>query len=66
MHRELRCHRLAMTGHPTREEIYEHYDMLPEAEQDKDWKPFTSMLKLIKKYDGLRIYRLDMQKEVYK
>ena len=25
----------------------------------KDYEPFNSMLKLIKKFDGLRIYRLN-------
>ena len=56
---QLRMHRLAMDGDPSSEEIYAHYLELPEAEQDKDWKPFNSMLRLIKKFDGLRIYRLE-------
>ena len=56
---QMRCHKLAMDGNVSREDIHEHYLSLPEADQDKDWKPFNSMLKLLKKFDGLRIYRLD-------
>ena len=55
---QLRRHKLTMDGNPTHEEIKQHYLALPESEQGKDWKPMKSMLKLIKKYDGLRIYRL--------
>ena len=55
---QLRCHKLAMDGDVTGEEIQAHFFSLPEEDQDKDWKPFNSMLKLLKKFDGLRIYRL--------
>ena len=55
---QLRRHKLCMNGAVTSAEIHAHYDELPESEQGKDWKPMESMLKLIKKYDGLRIYRL--------
>ena len=55
----LRCHKLAMDGEPTDAEIAAHYDSLDEAEQDKDWRPFNSMLLLLKKFDGLRIYKLN-------
>jgi hypothetical protein len=55
----LRCHRLAMDGEPTDAEIAAHYALLDEADQDKDWKPFNSMLALLKKFDGLRIYKLN-------
>ena len=34
-----------------------HYMELPEEERDKDTEPMNSMLKLIEKFDGLRIYR---------
>jgi hypothetical protein len=47
-----------MSGAVTSAEIHAHYEELPESEQGKDRKPMESMLKLIKKYDGLRIYRL--------
>ena len=55
---QLRCHVLAMDGDPSTEEIRLHFLSLSEAEQDKDWKPFNSMLRLLKKFDGLRIYKL--------
>ena len=55
---QLRCHKLAMDGDVTGEEIRAHFFSLPEKDQDKDWKPFNSMLKLLKKFDGLRIYKL--------
>ena len=55
---QLRCHKLAMDGAVTSEAIRAHFFSLAEADQDKDWKPFNSMLKLLKKFDGLRIYRL--------
>ncbi len=56
---QMRCHKLAMDGTVTTEDIRDHYFALSEEDQDKDWKPFNSMLKLLKKFDGLRIYRLD-------
>ena len=55
----LRCHKLAMDGEPTDAEIAAHYGSLDEADQDKDWRPFNSMLLLLKKFDGLRIYKLN-------
>ena len=54
----LRQHVLCMEGEPDDAEIYEHYLTLSPQEQEKDWRPFNSMLRLIKKFDGLRIYRL--------
>ena len=48
-----------MNGAPTQVEIFAHYAALPPEEREKDYEPFNSMLKLIKKFDGLRIYRLD-------
>ena len=32
-------------------------EALSEDDKEKDWMPFNSMLKLVKKFDGLRIYR---------
>ena len=55
---QMRMHKLAMDGDPSAEEILRHYEALPDSEKGKDWEPFNSMLKLIKKFDGLRIYRL--------
>ena len=56
---QLRCHKLAMAGRPADEEVFRHYEQLSEEDQGKDWKPFRSMLELIRKFDGLRIYRLN-------
>ena len=55
---QFRMHELAMSGEISAEAAREHYLALPEAEQQKDIQPFNSMLRLIKKFDGLRIYRL--------
>ena len=56
---QFRQHKLAMNSDPTKNEIYEHYNSLSEEDKGKDWRPFNSMLKLIRKFDGLRIYQLD-------
>ena len=39
--------------------ILAHYYTLSANDQGKDWLPFNSMLKLLRKFDGLRIYKLD-------
>ena len=56
---QFRQHKLAMPNHPSSKEIYEHYNKLPYDEKQKDFEPFNSMLKLVKKFDGLRIYKLN-------
>ena len=56
---QFRMHKLAMDGAPKQAEIFAHYAALPLEEREKDYEPFNSMLKLIKKFDGLRIYKLD-------
>ena len=56
---QFRMHALAMDGNPKESEIVAHYNALPYEEKVKDFEPFNSMLKLIKKFDGLRIYRLE-------
>ena len=56
---QMRCHKLMMDGELSPERVRDHYLSLPEADQDKDWKPFNAMLKLLKRFDGLRIYKLD-------
>ena len=56
---QLRMHKLAMDGDPTKAEILTCYEALPQEEKEKDYEPFNSMLKLIKKFDGLRIYKLN-------
>ena len=55
---QLRCHKLMMDGTLTHDEIRAHYQRLDKADQDKDWKLFNRLLILLKKFDGLRIYRL--------
>ena len=55
---QFRMHKRSMDGHFSKEELLAHYEALPEEEKGKDYKPFNSMLKLIKQYDGLRIYQL--------
>jgi hypothetical protein len=55
---QFRMHQLVLAGNPESDEILDHYLSLPETEKEKDYKPFNSMLKLIRKFDGLRIYQL--------
>ena len=55
---QLRCHKLCMDGKLSHEEIRAHYQRLPKAYQDKDWKPFNKLLELLKMFDGSKIYRL--------
>ena len=50
---------MMMEGEFTDEKIRAHWLSLPEEEQDKDWKPYNNLLVLLRKFDGLRIYRLD-------
>jgi len=49
---QLRMHKLTMDGHPKKSEIFAHYEALPEKEKGKDYKPFNSMLRLIKNTMG--------------
>ena len=56
---QMRQHKLCMNGDFGELEIARHYLSLSEEDQGKDWKPFNSMLKLIRKFDGLRIYKLN-------
>lgn len=53
-----REHELMLDGELSEERIKEHYEQLSDAEKNKDVAPMNMMLKLIKNYDGLRIYRL--------
>ena len=56
---QMRQHKLCMNGDFGELEIARHYLLLSQEDQGKDWKPFNTMLKLIRKFDGLRIYKLD-------
>lgn len=55
---QLRRHKLTLNTDASEEEILAHYETLSPEDQGKDWLPFNSMLKLLRKYDGLRIYQL--------
>ena len=55
---QMRCHKLVMDGELTSEDILKHYNGLSDEDKGKDWKPFNAMLKLLKRFDGLRIYYL--------
>ena len=55
---QMRCHKLIVDGDVSSESIKKHYEELPEEEKGKDWKPFNVMLKLLKNFDGIRIYSL--------
>ena len=55
---QLRIHKDMMDEPLTEENITRHYEELPEEEQGKDYLPMNSMLKLLKQYEGVRIYRL--------
>ena len=54
----MRCHKLVMDGELTSKDILKHYNGLSDEDKGKDWKPFNAMLKLLKRFDGLRIYYL--------
>ena len=38
--------------------VKKNYERIGQEEQDKDTKPMDHMVELLKKFDGLRIYRL--------
>lgn len=54
---QTRMHPLMMEGELNSDVIKVHYQQLEEEDQNKDTAPMNSMLVLINKYDGLRIYR---------
>ena len=55
---QLRMHKLTLDEGADEETILAHYNTLDPRDQGKAIWPFNSMLKLMKKYDGVRIYRL--------
>ncbi|MBR3098420.1 MAG: hypothetical protein IKH18_02445 [Clostridia bacterium] len=55
---QLRRHKQMKDGERSPEALRQHYLSLPKDVQGRDWMPFNSMLRLIRKFDGLRIYRL--------
>ena len=55
---QTRCHKLAIDGELSKEQIISHYkEHLPEYEKQKNYQPFNNMLKLMRKFDGVRIYQ---------
>ena len=54
---QTRCHMRCMDGEPSDAQIIRHFRELTDEEKALDSLPLNSMLKLIKRYDGLRIYR---------
>ena len=54
----MRMHKLTLSPEASEEEILQHYHTLPQEVQELDSLPFNSMLKLLKLYDGVRIYKL--------
>lgn len=55
---QMRQHALCLDKWKDEKEIFRHYERLPFKDQGKDWKPFNSMLVLLKKFEGVRIYKL--------
>lgn len=55
---QLRMHWNTLPAGSSDEKILKHYSTLPPEVQGKDSLPFNSLLRLLKKYDGVRIYRL--------
>ncbi len=55
---QLRMHKHTMPRGSGDEAVMEHYRTLPPAVQGLDILPYNTMLRLLKKYDGVRIYRL--------
>lgn len=55
---QTRCHKLAIDGELSKEQIISHYkEHLPQYEKQKNYQPFNNMLKLMRKFDGVRIYQ---------
>jgi hypothetical protein len=55
---QLRMHWNTLPAGSSDEKILKHYSTLPPEVQGKDSLPFNSLLRLLKKYDGVRIYKL--------
>ena len=55
---QLRMNKITLNYGTDEQAILEHFKSLPPNVQGRDIWPFNSMLKLLKKYDGVRIYKL--------
>ena len=57
---QMRCHKLVIDGELTKEQIISHYQgHLSVYETQKDRLSFNNMLKLMRKFDGVRIYQYE-------
>ena len=57
---QMRCHKLVIDGELTKEQIISHYQgHLSEYETQKNRLSFNNMLKLMRKFDGVRIYQYE-------
>ena len=57
---QMRCHKLIMDGKLTKEQIISHYQgHLSKYETQKNRLSFNNMLKLMRKFDGVRIYQYE-------
>ena len=57
---QMRCHKLVIDGELTKEQIISHYqEHLSEYETQKNRLSFNNMLKLMRKFDGVRIYQYE-------
>ncbi len=57
---QMRCHKLIMDGKLTKEQIISHYQgYLSKYETQKNRLSFNNMLKLMRKFDGVRIYQYE-------
>ncbi len=57
---QTRCHKLVLDGELSKERIIPHYqEYLSEYEKQENFQPFNNMLKLMRKFDGVRIYQYD-------
>jgi hypothetical protein len=55
---QTRCHELVIDGELTKERVNSHYqEHLSEYDKQKNYQPFNNMLKLMRKFDGVRIYQ---------
>ena len=55
---QTRCHELVMDGELTKDRVNSHYqEHLSEYDKQKNYQPFNNMLKLMRKFDGVRIYQ---------
>lgn len=59
LHPDMVPEELLEGGRLTDEAVRANYERLDKAEQDKDIEPMNAMLKILKLFDGLRIYSLD-------